>query len=257
MPKDAKSQNPIMQVTVGSVAMTNHADFSSETTNELLYGETIEIIGTREDEYGAPWVEAVSLHDGYQGFIAQDALGATVENPTHKVYALRSFVYPEPDFKTLPILALSFGSLVHAKKDEHNGFVRLSNSGWIWSEHLIESSYKVLDYSATAERFIGTPYLWGGRTSFGLDCSALVQLALQAAGYKPLRDSKDQETSLTSLPKNTTLTRGDLVYFKGHVGIMVSESRILNASARTMDTRVERLSDLARFYKGIVSVKRP
>lgn len=248
----------IMQVTVGSVCMTDHPDFSAESTNELLYGETVEIHEEMEDEDGVPWVSVTAEHDGYRGCVALDALSAEIESNTHKVYALRSFVYPEPDVKTLPILALSFMSRVRVTNEERNGFVRIKNSGWIWKDHLLDLHETVADFTATAERFIGTPYLWGGRTSFGLDCSALVQLATIAAGHTLPRDSGDQKNIKHGklLDKADRLERGDLVFFKGHVGIMVDDKNLLNATARSMDTRTERLSTVAKSYQGITAIRR-
>ncbi len=249
-------KSKIMQITVGSVSMTADADFFSESTSELLYGEQVEILGYLEDDDGEPWVEVINLGDGYQGYLAQDALGEDLYKPTHKVSVLRSFVYPEPDVKTLPILALSFSAPVHVMPEAQDGFVRLKNSGWVWKDHLIKASETCSDYATTAEKFIGTPYLWGGRTSFGLDCSALVQLSLAMAGHACPRDTQDQVKTGTDLPKSEALQRGDVVYFRGHVGIMVDSKRIVNASARTMETRTEKLSDLVKAYKGIVAVKR-
>jgi len=249
----------VMQVDVGSVAMTAHADFTAETTNELLYGEQVRVLDQLEDEDDMPWAEIESVPDGYKGCVPLDALSDKVTKSSHFVQALRSFVYPEPDFKALPILALSFYAQVSPTPETQNGFVKLRNSGWVWQDHLQALDDHLSDYVATAERFVGTPYLWGGRTSFGLDCSALVQLSLQAAGTVSCpRDSKDQEKDLKgkTLGKADPLQRGDLVFFKGHVGIMMDEKHILNATARSMDTRIEKLSTIARHYNGITKALR-
>lgn len=254
----AKAKDTYMHVDVGSACITDHPDFTAESTNELLYGEEILVRSYVQDEDETQWAEIETVHDGYAGFVPLDALQEGKSRCTHKVHALRSFVYPDPDVKSLPILALSFLSRVQVTKEEQDGYVRLKDSGWIWKNHLIAVQDVITDYTATAERFIGIPYLWGGRTSFGLDCSALVQLSLTAAGLDCDRDSKDQKQRLKAndVSRDAPLERGDIVFFKGHVGIMVDSKNLLNATARTMDTRIERLSDVAKAYKGITAIKR-
>ena len=205
--------------------------------SELLFGEDFAVYDT--DMEG--WCWGQSLRDSYCGYIAKDALGPKV-TPTHRVSALRTFVYPVANIKAPPIMALSFGSLLaaHADEPQNPDFRRLSNGFFLWAPHTAPLDAPATDFVTVAEQFIGTPYLWGGRSSLGLDCSALVQLSLQASGQPAPRDSDMQERELGSAV-NGPFQRGDLVFWKGHVGIMQNEAQLLHANGYTMSVYSEPL----------------
>ncbi len=206
--------------------------------SELLFGEDFAVYDT--DMEG--WCWGQSLRDSYCGYLAKDALGPRV-TPTHRVCALRTFIYPVANIKAPPIMALSFGSLLDIIKSEGD-FLRLANGFFLWSSHAAPLSLPETDFVAIAEQFNGTPYLWGGRSSLALDCSALVQLSLQAAGRTAPRDSDMQEHSL-GMAVNGAFQRGDLVFWKGHVGIMQNETQLLHANGFTMSVYSEPL-EIAR-----------
>ncbi len=201
---------------------------------ELLFGEDFAVYET--DMEG--WCWGQSLRDSYCGYIAKDALGAKI-TPTHRVCALRSFIYPVANIKAPPIMALGFGAQLEIIKTEAD-FLLLSNGFFIWATHTAPLDAPETDYVAVAEQFIGTPYLWGGRSSLGLDCSALVQLSLQVSGQPAPRDSDMQERELGS-PVNGPFQRGDLVFWSGHVGIMQNGTRLLHANGFTMSVYSEPL----------------
>ena len=209
--------------------------------SELLFGEDFAVYDT--DMEGWCWGQC--LRDSYVGYVAKDALGPK-SHPTHRVTAVRTFVYTVANIKAPPIMALSFGSLLACHPDEQNhtaanpDFLRLSNGFYIWATHAAPLDASAPDFVAIAEQFIGTPYLWGGRSSLGLDCSALVQLSLQASGHLAPRDSDMQERELGT-PINGPFQRGDLVFWKGHVGIMQSETQLLHANGYTMSVYSEPL----------------
>lgn len=226
--------------------------------SELVFGEDFAVYDT--DSEG--WCWGQSLRDSYVGYIAKDALGPRL-TPSHRVSALRTFVYPVANIKAPPIMALSYGSLLALHPDEPSNpftlrsaervskgegasrdFFRLSNGFYIWASHAAPLDQPAQDFVAEAERFLGIPYLWGGRSSLGLDCSALVQLSSQACGRDILRDSDMQEQNLGS-PVNGPFQRGDLVFWKGHVGLMQSETQLLHANGYTMSVYSEPL-DVAR-----------
>lgn len=218
----------------------------SEMVSEMLFGETLETI---EDLGG--WIKARSLRDSYEGYVAIEALGMDILDPTHQINALQSFVYRKPDYKEQPLTALPFLARVTLMDEPaKNGFVEMVGGGWIWAGHLEDITTKHPDWAETALRFLGAPYLWGGRSARGLDCSGLVQLALMSAGLPCPRDTKDQIHLGVPLDDRASLQRGDLVFFERHVGIMIDESRILNATARTMDVRIESLIEMQKHYKG-------
>ncbi len=229
-------------------------DTCKEVSTEILFGESVEILETVSDNL----VYAHTCRDDYTGYIRTESLADDVIAPSHKISAPLAHIYERPDFKSLMIGALSFQSFIAIDPDqsEENGFIKTLGWGWVWKEHIIAHDVFKTDHTSIAERFLHTPYLWGGRSVFGLDCSALVQLSMIACGRRCPRDSHMQEKQLgTDIPRDN-LSRGDLVFFKGHVGIMVGQNNILNATARHMQTCVENLSDVEKSYDGITSTKR-
>lgn len=224
-----------------------------ENDSQLIYGEDFAI-----KEVHGEMVGGTSLVDGYTGFVHESLLAPRTDDPTHYVSTKLTHVYPQPNFKTHPVMSLSFLSRVIADgKEEQNGFIE-TMQGWVFKNHLgtIDTLSDPRPHLDTAMMFLGSPYLYGGRTALGLDCSALVQLSLLARGIACPRDSHQQEEAIGEEISERELQSGDIVFFKGHVGIMTSATDILNATARTMDTRIEKLESLKEFYGDITSVKR-
>ena len=172
---------------------------------------------------------------------AVSRLGRAPSSSTHRIAALRSYVYPEPDGKLPPLALLSLNALITAKGFEGR-FLTLEGGGYVVARHALSAGEVVDDPVAVAEAFVGTPYLWGGRTSIGLDCSGLVQLAVEAAGHKAPRDADMQAAELgepIEWREGTKLRRGDLVFWEGHVGIMTSATDLLHANAHHMTVEIE------------------
>jgi cell wall-associated NlpC family hydrolase len=226
---------------------------------EALKGERMTVYETKDG-----WAWGQLAGDGYVGFVPASALRAAGPAATHKVAALRTFVFPGPSIKLPPTETLSFGSrLAIARVDR--SFAITAAGGHVSVLHLAPVTTRESDFVAVAERFLGTPYLWGGKTSLGLDCSGLVQLALSAAGIAAPRDSDMQEAELGSKIEVRRdldgLKRGDLVFWRGHVGIMLDESRLLHATGQTMTVMVEPLAVAEQRirtqpYGPITSIKR-
>ncbi|MCW6510671.1 C40 family peptidase [Lichenifustis flavocetrariae] len=204
---------------------------------EALRGERVMVY--EESSEGWAWVQL--LRDQYCGYLPSDMLGA-LETSTHQVTALRTLVFPGPDLK-LPIVgALTLGSrlpvaeIVGKYARVPDGFVPLGHLGAL---DMIEP-----DPVSVAERFLGVPYLWGGKTSLGLDCSGLVQVALAAAARSAPRDSDMQASELgEALALDATLRRGDLVFWPGHVGLMRDAETLLHANAHAMMVSSEPLAE--------------
>jgi cell wall-associated NlpC family hydrolase len=205
---------------------------------EALKGERITVYDVGQD--GWAWGQLAG--DGYVGYLPASALAPPGPQPTHKVTALRTFVFPGPSIKLPPTETLSFGSrLAIARNDET--FAITAAGGHVPLVHVAPVDAMESDYVAVAERFLGTPYLWGGKTSLGLDCSGLVQLALGACGIACPRDTDMQEKALGSAlalpPAPDQLRRGDLMFWKGHVAIVRDEATFVHANGHRMAVTLE------------------
>jgi hypothetical protein len=180
---------------------------------------------------------------------------------THRVSVLRTFIYPAADIKSQPVHALSFGSLVSIKR--FDGEFAINDQGAIFLNHLVPLARAEPDYVATARKFLGAPYLWGGRSSAGIDCSGLVQLALQAAGIACPRDSDMQAKIGKPVPFSgnfRNLRRGDVIYWKGHIGFVADDTKLLHANSFHMVVSEEPLKDaierIRRSGSEILAVRR-
>lgn len=203
---------------------------------ELLHGERVHLF--EETDEGWAWVQLET--DSYVGWCPSEALGEPGAEPTHVVSALRTFVFPGADLKLPPIMHVSFGSRVAVLDWE--GDYALTEGGYVYWRHLRPLHEFPKDWVAVAERFLGTPYYWGGRTSLGLDCSALVQLALVAGGWHCPRDSDMQENMLGQPIEERdpyAFRRGDLVFWRGHVAIALGDGWVLHANGHHMETVIE------------------
>jgi len=205
---------------------------------EALKGERVTVYETNAE--GWAWGQLAA--DDYVGWLPANALAPPRAAPTHKVVALRTLVFPGPSIKLPPIEALPLGAALAVTRIEDRLAVTAAG-GYVPAAHLKALGDNETDFVAIAERFVGTPYLWGGKTSFGIDCSGLVQIALTACGMSCPRDSDMQETALgtavSTAADYSDLKRGDLVFWKGHVATLRDRANLLHANAFHMAVAIE------------------
>lgn len=228
-----------MRVSAGSAALRRTPDGSAEQVNQALFGEPLSLF-----EEDGEWAYVQLGLDRYVGWMRRASIAEAGSEPTHRVRVLRTFIFERPDMKSRPMRAASMNARM-ALQETSGNFARVEGSGWVFARHVAPIDEVETDFVAVAQRFVGSPYLWGGRESAGIDCSGLVQTALQATGIYPLRDSDMQEQTLglphAPDPEFTNLQRGDLVFWKGHVGIMCTPNMLLHASARDLHVETEPL----------------
>jgi hypothetical protein len=214
----------------------------AQRDTEALKGERVTVYDANDEGWSWGQLEG----DGYVGWLPTDALRDAAAEPTHKVSAVRALVFPGPSVRETPIEALSFGSVLNVARI-HQGFALTSDHGFVPLQHVAALGDRETDFVAIAERFVGAPYLWGGKTTLGLDCSALVQLALGAAGLPCPRDSDLQERALgIPLPLAddfSNLKRGDLIFWDGHVAIVRDGASVVHANAHHMAVAIEPIMD--------------
>lgn len=235
------------RVMAASAPLRRTPRHDSALDTEALRGERVRVFEEREG-----WAWGQLAGDGYVGWLPSAALGQPGDPPTHRVSALRTFVFPAPDIKLPPTVALSMGALLAVRGEA--GALAETDAGFVPARHLAPLDRPARDWVAVAERFVGTPYLWGGRTSLGLDCSALVQLALAAAGIACPRDSDMQANGVGAAVDHSRpdrLMRGDLLFWKGHVAIVAGEGRLLHANGHHMETVIEPLQQAVARIAGM------
>jgi cell wall-associated NlpC family hydrolase len=213
----------------------------AELATQALKGERAMIY----DRNGEGWAWGQLKGDGYVGWLPDRALAKPTDKATHKVTALRTFAFPGPSIKLPPAETLVMGTLVAVLREE-NSFA-VTREGWyLPRQHVDAIDSRVADFVSVAEKFAGTPYLWGGKSSLGIDCSGLVQVSLNAAGINCPRDSDMQQGGLGRvIEKNEAkkLERGDLIFWNGHVAIVRDAKTIVHANAHHMATVIENTRD--------------
>lgn len=243
-----------MEIVVPTATVHREPSVTSMQVTQALYGEKLKVF----DESDA-WLKCQLLRDGYEGYIVKDAVADVTSNPTHRVFVPSTLMYPLADIKSQPVVILPMNAQVEVTESDEK-FSKLSNGKFVYSTHLKPCDDYETDFVGVAEKFLDVPYLWGGKTIHGLDCSGLVQASLEACGVHALRDADMQENQLGQkllINDLDGLRRGDLVFWKGHVGIMCDDRTLLHANGHHMMTVKEPLAEAAqRITSPITSIKR-
>lgn len=218
--------------------------FDAPLDTQALYGEQLTVFDKRE---GWAWVQLSG--DDYVGYLPENSISHEPIKATHRISAQRTFLFPKPNIKAPPLCALPLNARVEIINEETD-FLLTKQGAFLHKKHVSPIDSFDMDYVTVAERFVETPYLWGGKQDTGIDCSGLVQTSMEAVGIHVPRDS-DMQASETgkALPKPfdlTSLRRGDLIFWKGHVGIMADKQNLLHANAFHMKTVIEPLADAVK-----------
>jgi cell wall-associated NlpC family hydrolase len=239
-------------VTRGHIPVREKPESYASLATELLCGEIFTVYEQKDG-----WAWGQNKLDGYVGYVHALCLCAPVD-ASHRVVAVSTPVLIRPDVKAASTGILPMNATV--RRENIFGEFFQTNAGFIYHRHLVPVNEFAGDFVAVAERFLGTPYVWGGKTAAGIDCSGLIQTALQAAGTAAPRDTDMMEKALGLPVAHDDITRGDLIFWKGHMGVMLDKTRLLHANAFHMEVFAEDLNQaIARIEKTdgpVTSIKR-
>ncbi len=237
------------RVNTGQLPLLTAPSRDSRMGSEVLFGESVTIFEVRD---GWAWLQ--NQTDSYVGYARAEGLGDAAGEITHRISALRTFLYAKPDLKSPVLDVLSMNSLL-CEQGRSQGFIGLATGGWVWAKHAAAMDEHESDHAAVALRFLGTPYLWGGRSSIGLDCSGLVQMALARCGKTAPRDS-DMQACDSGAPvafdgDYSVLRHGDHIIWPGHCGLWLDEDRFVHANATDMMVSMGPLVEIAAHIERI------
>jgi cell wall-associated NlpC family hydrolase len=230
---DAKvfREGSLMQMIAPIATLHRAPAIDAPQETQALFGEVCRVFDVAN---GWAWVQL--QRDHYVGYIAQEFLSAKIHNTTHHITVPSTLLYPTSSIKTQPVKYVPMNAHVSVTAIQDK-FVELATGGFVFADHVAPLSQNKSDFVAVAEQFLNTPYLWGGKSYHGIDCSGLVQSALHACGIICPRDADMQESDLgreLMINDRDGLTRGDLIFWDGHVGIMRDETTLLHASGHQM-----------------------
>ena len=243
--------------------MRDHPRADSSIGTQALMGEAVTVF---EEKDGLSWVQLQT--DRYVGYVNSGGLAMPGAEPSHMVTVPRTFIYEVADLRSPVRMVCSMGNrlaLSGAETTRGTDYRLLEGGGAVIAAHVAPLPCKASDYVAVAATFLNTPYLWGGRSGFGVDCSGLVQLSLAMCGRPAPRDTDMQAVGLgepfDAGPDHARVQRGDLVFWKGHVAIVEDGQNVLHASGHAMQVVREPLSQavdrIARLYGPPTLTRRP
>jgi len=250
--EDVLAHGQPRQVAAPIASVLKRPEMDAMQLTQALMGERVTLL----EDLGA-FAQVQLTRDSYVGYIESAALTADIVETTHRVAVPSTIIYPQANLKTRPVQFVGMNAEVSVIGTDGK-FAGLATGGFIFADHLAAKTVHEKDFVDVAAQFLHTPYYWGGKSVHGIDCSGLVQVALQACGVTAPRDSDMQERELgTLINDHQHLRRGDLVFWAGHVGIMQDAHQLLHANGHWMKTVSEPLADaIARTPTPVTAVKR-
>jgi hypothetical protein len=247
----------LRQVSVSVASVHAEPRIDSGRVTEALMGEPVNVFQVKDG-----WAFVQLVLDSYVGYVPARCLTTQVQDPTHRIAVPSTLLYVKPDVKSNPVQPVHMNSLVSVIRVEGD-FARLKDHRFAWAKHLMPVDTHWDDPATVAEAFVNAPYLWGGKSFAGLDCSGLVQLAWQACGFDCPRDV-DMIQAGFGVPlernRDLKLARNDLVFWKGHVGMMLDADNLVHANGHHMQAVVEPLAGaikrIANLYGQVTGVSR-
>ena len=234
-----RDEPALYRVSESFVPLYPEHDASSANLTQLLYGEPFEV-----HYIDGLMAYGRSLCDKYVGWVSLKALAANWQPPSHLVSLPLAPLYKSPHLKQTPLMTLPMGAMVNATGSVKNGYIELDCGRWLFAKHVAEAPLSDMPLVDIAKLFIGQPYVWGGRTAMGIDCSGLVQIALAMTGMRCHRDSDTQYQTLGVAVERSALQAGDIAFFPGHVGIILDGDNLLHANATHMAVTIDPLEDV-------------
>lgn len=232
------------------VALRSKPEFTAGFTSEALFGDRVRVFDVKDG-----WAWGQMEKDAYVGYLPLASLSGIYMAPTHRVCVPATFIYPKADLKSQPATRIFLNSLLSVDVIADD-WVMLAGGGFVFHSHVCDVDKFASDPVTIAEQFINVPYFWGGSTQDGLDCSALVQQAYHACGLECPRDSDMIEDTIGENGHNS-LQRGDLVFWDGHIGMIIDEHRMIHANGHHMAVAVEEFAEAeARISKTFGSTAR-
>lgn len=217
-----------MQLIVPIATLHRAPSLDAPQDTQVLMGQVVSIF-----EISGGWARVQLQRDGYVGYLQAAYLIPHIHVASHKISVPSTLLYKSANIKTQPVQFLFMNSEISVTA-QRDGFVELATGGFVFADHALPLTHFQSDFVSVAELYLNSPYLWGGKSTHGIDCSGLVQTALQACGIKAPRDTGMQEKDLGTKITQDNLTRGDLVFWQGHVGIMQDDKTLLHASGHQM-----------------------
>ena len=219
----------IKQIIKNIVPLYNEPSNQSQLETEIVFGEYFEV-----KNYSKKWAFGINLNDNYKGWVEVKSLGEPIDN-NYKITTIQSLVYETPNIKSKVKFNLFMGSFINVENIEKNwAQIRLKKNdefGFVDINSISPFNYSIKNWVGVAEKFINTPYKWGGKTALGIDCSGLLQISLFSYGKHIPRNTEEQfKMNLKNIPYQQGLSRGDLVFWKGHVAIVQNKNKLLHAN---------------------------